>query len=114
MMRKIAKRAGVKQANPHKFRRTCATMALRRGMPLEQVSKMLGHENIATTQIYLDLRHQLGHSARKQIRVSIFPAFQIHVCCLIYRKGGDGYGVERSGYTSYGKEIKKRLIDRDI
>ncbi len=30
-------------------------MALRRGTPVEQVSKMLGHENIETTQIYLDL-----------------------------------------------------------
>lgn len=55
MMRKIAKRAGVEKANPHKFRRTCATTALRRGMPIEQVSRMLGHESIATTQIYLDL-----------------------------------------------------------
>lgn len=53
--RKIAKRAGVGRANPHKFRRTCATLALRRGMPIEQVSKMLGHEQISTTQIYLDL-----------------------------------------------------------
>lgn len=53
--RKLAKRAGVKRANPHKFRRTCATLALRRGMPVEQVSKMLGHEQISTTQIYLDL-----------------------------------------------------------
>ncbi len=35
---------------------------------------------------------------------------------IINRKeeGGDGYGVERSGYTSYGKEIKKKLIDRDM
>lgn len=55
MTRKIAKRAGVERANPHKFRRTCATMALRRGMPIEQVSKMLGHEELSTTQIYLDL-----------------------------------------------------------
>lgn len=55
MTRKIARRAGVERANPHKFRRTCATMALRRGMPIEQVSKMLGHEDISTTQIYLDL-----------------------------------------------------------
>ena len=54
-MRKIAKLAGVERANPHKFRRTCATMALRRGMPIEQVSKMLGHEQLTTTQIYLDL-----------------------------------------------------------
>ena len=47
-----------KKANPHKLRRTCATMALRRGMPIEQVSKMLGHENISTTQIYLDLQEE--------------------------------------------------------
>lgn len=53
--RRIAKRSGVKKANPHKFRRTCATMALRKGMPIEQVSKMLGHEELSTTQIYLDL-----------------------------------------------------------
>lgn len=32
--------------------RTAATLALRRGMPIEQVSRMLGHENITTTQIY--------------------------------------------------------------
>lgn len=55
MCRKLAKRGGVEQANPHKFRRTCATLALRHGMPVEQVSQMLGHESIATTQIYLDL-----------------------------------------------------------
>lgn len=53
--RELAKLAGVEKANPHKFRRTCATLALRRGMPIEQVSKMLGHEEISTTQIYLDL-----------------------------------------------------------
>ena len=56
--RRMAKRAGVQRANPHKFRRTCATMALRRGMPIEQVSKMLGHEQISTTQIYLDLSEE--------------------------------------------------------
>ena len=54
-VRKIGKRAGVPNTHPHRFRRTCATMALHRGMPIEQVSKMLGHEQITTTQIYLDL-----------------------------------------------------------
>lgn len=54
-IRKIGRRAGVENCHPHRFRRTCATFALRRGMPIEQVSKMLGHANIATTQIYLDL-----------------------------------------------------------
>lgn len=67
-MRKIAKRAGVERANPHKFRRTCATMALRRGMPIEQVSKMLGHENISTTQIYLDLSEdELAQAHKKYV-----------------------------------------------
>lgn len=66
MMRKIAKRAGVEKANPHKFRRTCATMALRRGMPIEQVSKMLGHEQITTTQIYLSLSEDELEQAHKK------------------------------------------------
>ena len=64
--RNMAKRAGVERANPHKFRRTCATLALRRGMPVEQVSKMLGHDNIATTQIYLDLNEEDLRIAHKK------------------------------------------------
>ena len=52
LLRKIGKKAEVVNVHPHRFRRTCATMALRRGMPLEQVSKMLGHEDITTTTIY--------------------------------------------------------------
>lgn len=66
MFKKMAKRAGVERANPHKFRRTCATLALRRGMPVEQVSKMLGHDNIATTQIYLDLNEEDLRIAHKK------------------------------------------------
>lgn len=55
IVRAIGKRAGVPNTHPHRFRRTGATMALRNGMPLIQVSKLLGHENIGTTQIYLDV-----------------------------------------------------------
>lgn len=67
-VRKIGKRAGVENAHPHRFRRTCATMALRRGMPLELVSKMLGHEQLTTTQIYLDLsEHELEEAHRKYV-----------------------------------------------
>jgi site-specific recombinase XerD len=68
IVRKIGKRAEVKEVHPHRFRRTCATMALRRGMPIEQVSKMLGHNNISTTQIYLDLNEkELEYSHRKYV-----------------------------------------------
>lgn len=67
-VRKIGKRAGVKKAHPHRFRRTCATFALRRGMPIEQVSRMLGHEQISTTQIYLDLSEKdLEQAHRKYV-----------------------------------------------
>ena len=54
-IRKLGKASGVENAHPHRFRRTGATMALRSGMPLITVSKILGHENIGTTQIYLDI-----------------------------------------------------------
>lgn len=69
LMRKLKKRAGLEcSVYPHKFRRTCATMALKRGMPIEQVSKMLGHENITTTQIYLDLNEEeLEQAHRKYV-----------------------------------------------
>ena len=55
MIRMLGRRSGVEKAHPHKFRRTGATWALRGGMPIIQVSKTLGHESIATTQIYLDV-----------------------------------------------------------
>lgn len=57
MVRNLGKKNKIK-AHPHKFRRTGATMALRRGMPLMQVSKTLGHESVETTQIYLDISDQ--------------------------------------------------------
>lgn len=65
-VRKIGRRAGVENTHPHRFRRTCATLALRRGMPIELVSKMLGHEQLTTTQIYLDLTDEELASAHRR------------------------------------------------
>jgi len=68
MIRRLGKKCGVK-AYPHKFRRTCATNALRSGMPIEMVSKMLGHANIAVTQLYLDLKEEdLKNMHKKYVR----------------------------------------------
>ncbi len=68
IVRRIGKRAGVQNTHPHRFRRTGATFALRSGMPLIQVSKMLGHENIGTTQIYLDITdEELEQAHRKYV-----------------------------------------------
>ncbi len=52
MIRELGKSTGVPNCHPHRFRRTAGTIALNRGMPLEQVQQMLGHEDIATTTIY--------------------------------------------------------------
>lgn len=55
ILNNIAKRAGVENVHPHRFRRTGATFALSQGMPIIQVSKLLGHNDLNTTQIYLDI-----------------------------------------------------------
>lgn len=53
IVKNIGNRAGVADCHPHKFRRTCATFARRRGMPIEEIQKMLGHESVDTTMIYI-------------------------------------------------------------
>lgn len=58
IVRRLKKKAGVQEAYPHKFRRTFATNALKNGMSIEKVSKLLGHESIETTQIYLDINEK--------------------------------------------------------
>lgn len=66
MVREIGREIGIEKCHPHRFRRTCATMALRRGMPLEKVSHMLGHESLSTTQIYLDQTEEEMELAHKK------------------------------------------------
>ena len=51
-LRKIGREANVPRVHPHKFRRTLATMAIDKGMPVEQVQKLLGHVKIDTTMHY--------------------------------------------------------------
>lgn len=66
VIRSIGKRAGVPNVHPHRFRRTGATLALRSGMPLLVVSKMLGHRSVETTQIYLDISDDELEQAHKK------------------------------------------------
>ena len=51
-LRKIGREANVPRVHPHKFRRTLATMAIDKGMAVEQVQKLLGHVKIDTTMHY--------------------------------------------------------------
>jgi len=58
MLNKLADVAGVKHVYPHKFRRTLATNLNRRGMPIQEVAAILGHENLDTTMKYVILNDQ--------------------------------------------------------
>lgn len=52
LLKRIGKKTGVDNVHPHRFRSTCATNLLRKGMPIEEVSQILGHEDLDTTQLY--------------------------------------------------------------
>ncbi len=51
-LREIGKQADMQKVHPHKFRRTLATRAIDKGMPIEQVQRLLGHVKIDTTMTY--------------------------------------------------------------
>ena len=51
-LRKLGKQLGLIKVHPHKFRRTLATMAIDKGMPIEQLQHLLGHRKIDTTLQY--------------------------------------------------------------
>ena len=52
MVRKLGRELNIPKVHPHKFRRTLATMAIGKGMPVEQVQHLLGHQSIDTTMQY--------------------------------------------------------------
>lgn len=51
-LRQLGRRLGISKVHPHKFRRTVATKAIDKGMPIEQVQSLLGHSQIDTTMHY--------------------------------------------------------------
>lgn len=51
-LRQLGRKLGVNKVHPHKFRRTVATKAIDKGMPIEQVQSLLGHSQIDTTMHY--------------------------------------------------------------
>lgn len=55
----LGQRGGVENTHPHRFRRTLATRLVRKGMPLEQVSKILGHESLSVTMRYIETDKEL-------------------------------------------------------
>ena len=65
-LRELGKRLGVDKVHPHKFRRTLATMAIDKGMPIEQLQKLLGHQRIDTTLQYAMVKQSNVKIAHKK------------------------------------------------
>lgn len=57
-LRELGKRLNLPKVHPHKFRRTLATSAIDKGMPIEQVQQLLGHQKIDTTMHYAMVKQQ--------------------------------------------------------
>ena len=57
-LRELGKRLLIPKVHPHRFRRTLATSAIDKGMPIEQVQQLLGHQKIDTTMHYAMVKQQ--------------------------------------------------------
>ena len=57
-LKEIGERLQLSRVHPHKFRRTMATTAIDKGMPIEQVQQLLGHQKIDTTMHYAMVKQQ--------------------------------------------------------
>lgn len=67
-LRKLGKKLNIEKVHPHKFRRTLATKAIDKGMPIEQVQILLGHTKIDTTLHYAMVnQNNVKQSHRKYI-----------------------------------------------
>lgn len=67
-LRNLGKKYDIHKVHPHKFRRSMATKAIDKGMPIEQVQKLLGHQQIDTTMHYAMVNQtNVKNSHRKYI-----------------------------------------------
>ena len=66
MLRKLGRSLDINKVHPHKFRRTLATRAIDKGMPIEQVQKLLGHQKIDTTMEYAIVDQQNVKNSHKK------------------------------------------------
>lgn len=57
-LRRLGEKLSIPKVHPHKFRRTLATAAIDKGMPIEQVQQLLGHQKIDTTMHYAMVKQQ--------------------------------------------------------
>ena len=65
-LREIGRSLEIEKVHPHKFRRTLATMAIDKGMPIEQLQQLLGHKRIDTTLQYAMVKQSTVKQAHRK------------------------------------------------
>lgn len=65
-LRELGRKLGIQKVHPHKFRRTLATIAIDKGMPIEQLQRLLGHSKIDTTLQYAMVKQSNVKLAHKK------------------------------------------------
>jgi len=65
-LREMGRRLNIPKVHPHKFRRTLATMAIDKGMPIEQLQRLLGHQRIDTTLQYAMVKQNNVKTAHRK------------------------------------------------
>ena len=65
-LRTIGNKLCIPKVHPHKFRRTLATMAIDKGMPIEQLQRLLGHQRIDTTLMYAMVKQSNVKTAHRK------------------------------------------------
>ena len=65
-LREMGKQLNIPKVHPHKFRRTLATMAIDKGMPIEQLQRLLGHQRIDTTLQYAMVKQSNVKAAHRK------------------------------------------------
>lgn len=65
-LREMGRQLGINKVHPHKFRRTLATIAIDKGMPIEQLQQLLGHKRIDTTLQYAMVKQSNVKAAHRK------------------------------------------------
>lgn len=65
-LREMGRKLNIPKVHPHKFRRTLATMAIDKGMPIEQLQRLLGHQRIDTTLQYAMVKQSNVKTAHRK------------------------------------------------
>ncbi|MEE3472337.1 MAG: site-specific integrase, partial [Butyrivibrio hungatei] len=78
-LRKLGRKLNMIKIHPHKFRRTMATRAIDKGMPIEQVQKILGHSQIDTTMHYYGKKNLMTSCPGRYLYLLPYPPEQLSI-----------------------------------